>query len=137
MGVVHNWFVKYVGSSNFCKIKSQKHRCIYWVCIMRIFFSWEFFPHFLVVLLLCISLSVSYRYRQIWKLFYRFFIGIDRYENWKYRWLSVSADMEKSISFVHCYYFIYLPIFFITYSFPVTEMRWDGMLDIFFDEYRC
>ena len=46
-------------------------------------------------------IGIGYRYRQIWKILYRYFIGIGRYENWIYRWLSVSADMEKTISFVH------------------------------------
>ena len=32
-------------------------------------------------------------------------ICIGRYEKWIYQWLSVSADMEKTISFVHCFHF--------------------------------
>ena len=42
-----------------------------------------------------------YRYWPIWQLLYRIIIGIGRYENQRYRQLSVLADMKKGLSVVH------------------------------------
>ena len=48
----------------------------------------------------CLSVSVSDRYRPIWKKSYRQFIGSADLKNGIYRCLSVSADMKKSLSVV-------------------------------------
>ena len=51
----------------------------------------------------CLSVSVSDRYRPIWKKSYRQFIGSADLKNGIYRCLSVSADMKKSLSVVPCF----------------------------------
>ena len=51
----------------------------------------------------CLSVSVSDRYRPIWKKSYRQFIGSADLKNGIYRCLSVSADMKKSLSVVPWY----------------------------------
>ena len=58
----------------------------------------------------CLSVSVSDRYRPIWKKSYRQFIGSADLKNGIYRCLSVSADMKKSLSVVPwiTYRWIYL-----------------------------
>ena len=75
-------------------------------------------------------IGIGYRYRPIWKISYRYFIGIGRYENWIYRWLSVSADMEKTISFVHWSWLCSFSIFGWSWRKGSKVKRWAFLFKI-------